>query len=424
MNATGSDPLDANAHESISDLYAIDSLEDILGNDAAVAKLRRFAAAFSNGGRARPIMLSGPPGVGKTSSAYALAKEHGWHLVEMGASEYRDKESIDRIAVAASTRNIFGGRNMILLDEVDDLAKKFDKGAEAAISKLIENAANPVVLTSNNAWDKSIRFLRGNVDGIDYLRVRPESIEKVLKRLAARTHIKVGAESLGIISRRSNGDVRSAINDMYAIAGSVSDDSVDVLGLRNAAQEIFIVLNKIFYANTLTAPLIAARSVEPDVSNDLLISWIDENIPGKYKYAADINAAYDNLSTATTFATRATRRQYYGYWRYMSVLMTSGVALAKSRYPEASSRYMFPKVIKELSASKAERLSMKQIAVKLAATIHFNTRHIIENEMPILGRMANAAMKSGVGKSDVHEFFENQFGLNSKEADFMIKQTA
>ena len=413
--------MEADAKNTIVGLYAVDSLSDIQGNDAAVTKLRRFAAAFARGGKAKPVMLSGPPGVGKTSSAYALAKEQGWNLIELSASEYRNKESIERIAVAASSRNVFGKRNMILLDEVDDLAKKFDKGAESAIVKLIDGASNPVVLTSNNAWDKSIRFLRGKADGIEYLRVRPDGIEKVLKKVAAMTGLKANAESIGIISRRSNGDVRSAINDMYAIAGTESEEAVDALGLRNAAQEIFVVLNKIFYSNTLAAPLIAARSVEPDVSNDLLISWIDENIPGKYRHAGDIDSAYDNLAMATMYSSRATRRQYYGYWRYMSVLMTSGISLAKTRYPQEGARYMFPKIIKELSASKAERLSMKQIAAKLTARIHFSTRYIIENEIPMLSSMANSAIGQGMSKADVHEFFGEHFGLDAKETDFVIK---
>ncbi len=416
--------MNADAKSTLAELYTVDSLNDIQGNDAAVAKLRRFAEEFKRGGKARPVMLSGPTGVGKTSSAYALSKEYGWNLIELSASEYRDKETIERIAVAASTRNIFGSRNLILLDEVDDLAKKFDKGAEAAIAKLIENASNPVILTSNNAWDKSIRFLRGKVDGIDYLRVRPDSIEKVLKKTAAKVGFRISGDGIGIISRRSNGDVRSAINDMYAIAGSENEDAVDALGLRNTAQEIFVVLNKIFYSNTLTAPLAAARSVEHEVSNDLLISWIDENIPGKYKHANDIYSAYDNLAMATMFNSRATRRQYYGYWRYMSVLMTSGISLAKTRYPEEGARYMFPKVIKELSASKTERLSMKQVARKLAERIHFNTRYIIENEIPMLSSMANAAMREGADKAEVHEFFLNRLGLDSKEADLVIKQGA
>jgi replication factor C large subunit len=416
--------LDADARNTFAKIYAVDSLSDIQGNDAAIAKLRRFAEAFVHGGRTRPIMLSGPPGVGKTSSAYALAKENGWNLIELSASEYRDKESVERIAVAASSRNVFGKRNMILLDEVDDLAKKFDKGAESAIAKLIQGAANPVVLTSNNAWDKSIRFLRGKVDSIDYIRVRPEGIEKVLKKVAAKAGLKVDSESIGIISRRSNGDVRSALNDMYAIAGAEKEDAVDALGLRNAAQEIFIVLNKIFYSNTLAAPLVAARSVEPEVSNDLLISWIDENIPGKYRHAGDMNSAYENLALATMYSSRATRRQYYGYWRYMSVLMTSGISLAKTRYPQEGTRYMFPKVIKELSASKSERTSMKQVATKLTAHIHFNTRYIIENEIPMLSSMANAAMDSGMSKEEVQEFFADRFGLDSKEADLVIKGRA
>jgi len=74
-------------------------------------------------------VFAGPPGVGKTTTALALATEYGWSLVEMNASDARNEAAIDRVAGRASithtlVESTVGARRaraLILLDEADCL---------------------------------------------------------------------------------------------------------------------------------------------------------------------------------------------------------------------------------------------------------------------------------------------------------------
>ena len=118
-------------------------LADLVGNARAVADLASWANAWSTGAipARRAVMLVGPPGVGKTSAAVALAADRGWTLVEMNASEARNQSAIERVAGRASLTHpleVVGpsgrrSRTLVLLDEADCLtAGRTTEGSKVA----------------------------------------------------------------------------------------------------------------------------------------------------------------------------------------------------------------------------------------------------------------------------------------------------
>jgi replication factor C large subunit len=400
-------------------LYMPESLDKIVGNPGVVARLRLFANDTDRGVARTPLMLSGPSGVGKSVSAHLLATERGWNVVELNASDYRDKETIERrLLSAATSKSIFGKRNMILLDEVDELFRE-DKGAGTAIAAVISAAKNPVILIANDVWDQRISFLRGKAESIELKKLTRDDLMKVLTDFCNSRSYPIKKEEMETFAAMANGDARSAINDLYAAMGGDADMS-DVIGIRDRRMDIFSMLDKVFMANTLTGSMRAVGNI--DMTNDMLIKWIEENIPNRYEYIDDKARAFSALAESSAYATKAVRAQYYLYWRYMKVLMSAGVSLSKDHYPGNSKRYAFPKIIKELSATKAERRKSDALAERLQTRLHSSTKRIIREEMALISAMIKKSAGEGEDADGISEQLAKSYGLGDDEAAYLMKR--
>ncbi|MGI0100932.1 MAG: replication factor C large subunit [Candidatus Micrarchaeaceae archaeon] len=404
----------------VYDPYDVGSLEEIIGNEHAIKRMRDFCRDCNKGIKRMPLLISGPSGTGKSAAVHLLAKENNWNVVELNAGDYRDANTIKGMLMSAATsRPLMGGRNLILLDEIDEMVARFDKGAPSAIGELIAKAKNPIILTANDMWDQSITFLRGKTEAIEFKRLATDTIQIILRKISKRHSIAIKNDAIEMIAKRANGDARGAINDLSIMDGAGDEDIMEVIGLRDRKMDIFNVLDRIFLTNSISAPLRAVAN--SGVSNDMLIRWIEENIPKRYQYGEDLSDAFESLSYASIFSSRAARSQYYTYWRYMNVLMSSGVALSKRHAPSSARGYSFPNVIKELSTTKASRNQDRLVAEKLQRTFHSSTRKIIRNELVLLSASAARAVKSGTAtKDEVIEYLSSAYILDGKEAEYIL----
>ena len=100
------------------------------GNEVQRREIRAWLDDWNNGlPRKKALILVGPPGVGKTSVARAIAKDMGWNVIELNASDARNAAAIRKVATHGSThRSLFHNpnakkqRTLVLLDEVDHLS--------------------------------------------------------------------------------------------------------------------------------------------------------------------------------------------------------------------------------------------------------------------------------------------------------------
>jgi len=110
-------------------------------------------------------MLSGPPGIGKSSSAKIVAKKLGFNILELNASDNRSKKTIETLLKDTSTsssivryeenNSAFKNRSVIIMDEVDGVSSN-DRGGIAALILIIKKTMVPIICISNDRHHRKL----------------------------------------------------------------------------------------------------------------------------------------------------------------------------------------------------------------------------------------------------------------------------
>ncbi len=387
------------------------SVSDVLGNPDSVMKFTEWMRSWDKKiPSKRAAFLYGPPGVGKTVVAESYANENGYDLIEMNASDWRTAEAVDRVAGSASMQaTLYGTRKrMVIVDELDGIGGAEDRGGLGAILDVVKTTQCPIVLIANNVWDQRFTYLRNYCLLIDFKRIPWRSIVPFLRKICDEERIEAEEEALRIIAERSRGDVRSAINDLQALAqgrNSLKYEDVSWLAYRDRQESIFEVLHTIF---TTKSSLEAKRAVDKaDVDYELLFEWIYENIPYQLTDLQDMNNAMQNLAKADIYLKRI-RNQEWGLLGYFFDLMTSGIAMSRERTPVKWVPFNFPQRIKLLSQTKKERQIRLGIGRRIGARCHTSARSAVRDYLPYLQLIFEKNTKMA---SELAEWFNFDEGI-------------
>ena len=371
-----------------TEVYRPNTLNAIRGNDKACTKLREWATQWPGEGRA--VILHGSPGVGKTSAAHALASELDWEPIELNASEQRTASVIDRIAGEAAASATLTGKNqrrLVILDEADNLHGNVDRGGAAAITKLVKETQQPIVLIANEFYDMS-RGLRNACDAIEFRNISARSILPVLRDICRKEEIEFDEAALKQIAESTAGDLRSAINDLQAIAERADRLTVEhvVTGDRDRTTDIFPFLDTVFKTATAQEALEAAYAL--DETPDDTLAWVEDNVPKDYN-GAELARAYRYLANADRWLGRVQATQNYQYWRYATDNIAGGVAAAREETKGGWTRYGPPRYWRKLGSSRSARDRRDYVARHIAEAGHMSTASARREVLPFLSAMTH-----------------------------------
>lgn len=335
----------------------------------------------------KAALFYGPAGVGKTSLVEATAHEFNLELIEMNASDFRRKEDIERIAkVAATQMGLFGRRRIILLDEVDGISGTADRGGLEAILELIRITKHPIVMTANDPWDTRLKPLRDASLMVPFNRLSERYIVMALKRICKLEGLECEDQALKLIAQRAEGDLRSAINDLQAIAegyGKVTLDIVKaVIASRDRQYSPWEMLRHLFMSKYAWQ---AKRAVtHTDLDYETLLQWINENIPYQYTDPEDILRAYESLARADIMLARTKRRSAWELLAYVFDMAGPGVALARKKSKFRWAKYQYPQKILLLARTKEMREVRNALAETIAKRILTSKKRFITEVLPYM----------------------------------------
>jgi replication factor C large subunit len=357
------------------------------------------------------VLLHGQAGTGKTSLVEALANDAGYELVETNASDTRTKKKLkSELKEATRQKSFFGGQKLILVDEVDGMAGNADRGGAAELKRIIEESRFPVVMTANDNYEDSIRSLRRISKQVELKSVHTNSINAHLKQILESEGIEYEKKAVKKIARRAGGQMRSAINDLEAVArGSemLTEEDVEVLGSRDKEQEVFDALKMVFKTTT---PSTAARATDNlDEDPGTWLEWVRENLPREYERSGDRSRGFDAVSRADLFNGRIRRRMNWKLLKYVYRFSTAGVALAKEEKYDGWTKYQYPTKIRKMGQSRAARNKLESIGGKIGEKLHVSTA-TARSELPFLAAIIEK-------EPEVAE----QLDLEEEEVEFVRK---
>ncbi|MBE6493040.1 MAG: replication factor C large subunit [Methanosphaera stadtmanae] len=363
--------------------YAPKSLGEVLGNAKIKTLIEVWAKNWAEGTPQKPLLLMGPPGVGKTTIAHLIGKEYFSETIELNASDKRSYDIIkNTVGESSQTRSLFhDGYKLIIMDEVDGISGRDDSGGVKAINEIIKNAKNPLIMMANDPYSKRITSIKNKCQQIKFTKIHSNSINAQLKRICSQENIEYDPETIKELSKQSNGDLRSAITSLEAIVDNsrkITPESLGVIAQKDGEKNVFDSVRTILKSKT---PEHVVDAMRVEAQPQFLIELIAENIPREYERTDEIAKAYEQIALADLNLGRAFRTQNYTYWKYAFLFMGRGVASSKKQTYKKFARYTNSTVYAKLSKSRKIRNLEEAVTNKMSKRLHTSPKELI-NQLP------------------------------------------
>ncbi|XP_050532917.1 replication factor C subunit 1 isoform X2 [Daktulosphaira vitifoliae] len=175
----------------------------------------------------KAALLSGSPGVGKTTTAHLVCKELGFDIVEFNASDTRSKKqlqnNVSELLSSTSLSPYLGGKSVtkkhaLLMDEVDGMAGNEDRGGVQELVLLIKNSKCPIICMCNDRNHPKIRTLANYCFDLRFHKPRLEQIKASMMSVCFKEKLKISPEILSSIIASTDNDIRLTLNHLSIIA--------------------------------------------------------------------------------------------------------------------------------------------------------------------------------------------------------------
>lgn len=358
------------AQENLAEKYRAEKYLDIKYQDKAVTDIKTFLQEYP---KKKGALLYGPAGTGKTSLAIAVAKENNLDILELNASDLRNRAKLEEVLKPASLQHsLFKKGKILLMDEVDGVTGS-DIGGIPELLRILENTAHPFIMTCNDVWQSKLSPLRSKCKLIEMKALSPAAIAELLGNIVKKEGIQRDFAFLNKIAIKSQGDLRAALNDLQSYSHA-DEMIVDMTEKRDVEDNIFNILRRIFKERKDFLDILDSTRLSLD---DVLL-WLEENIPREYKNEA-LAKAYYALGNADIFRGRIYKNQSWRFLVYQNVFQSAGISYAKKEANQGFTKYEAPKRILKIWMNNQRNIQKKSISLKYAHATHCSSKQIMSD---------------------------------------------
>ncbi|KAL6076877.1 AAA domain-containing protein [Balamuthia mandrillaris] len=178
------------------------------------------------------VLLTGPPGLGKTTLAHVLARQAGYNPVEINASDDRSpKVFLEKVLNATQMKSVFTADkrpNCLIIDEIDGVAggeknaiKELIKVVQAKDDpkdpKAIGKLKRPIICICNDQYAPALRKLREVAKVFSFSKPYSSRLVTRLAEICNKEGLSVDSQTLDALCDLSDCDVRSCLNTLQFI---------------------------------------------------------------------------------------------------------------------------------------------------------------------------------------------------------------
>ncbi len=369
--------------------YTPQNSDQVFGQAEGVAQLKDFIVNYKQK-KHKAALLIGPLGNGKTSSVYAIAKELNYDLLEINSSDLRNEEAMKTfLGSATGQQSLFFTPKLILIDEIDNISGRNDRGCIPALLSIMEKSAFPLILTANELEDSRYKPLKKACQIIEYHKLPHKTVAHALRWVAEQEDILYEEKAVSSLARQADGDLRSALIDFQtcSLDKQVVMDAILALSERKRTDTILNALQVIFKSSTAGNARSALENVDMDAKD--VLTWIDENVSKEYLDALSLAKAYEHLSRADVFQGRISRQQHWRLLIYINDLLTAGISSAKEKKNPGFVPYSRTMRFLRMWQAKMKWAKKKDIASKLASKTHTSFKVAYE-QVPYLQKFVSS----------------------------------